>query len=96
VAVVARGEGSDSTAALGKLPHIRVGRLELEEQISTSSGDIGDVPAFVRRCGEGGGGSLGQRQHRRARRIRTPPATWSIHSRRRSRRIERRCCRSPR
>jgi len=40
VAVVARGDGSDSTAALGKLPHIRVGRLELEEQISTSSGDI--------------------------------------------------------
>ena len=27
-------------AALGKLPHIRVGRLEMEEQISTSSGDI--------------------------------------------------------
>ena len=40
VAVVAGGDGSDSTAALGKLPHNRVGRLELEEQISTSSGDI--------------------------------------------------------
>jgi putative nucleotidyltransferase with HDIG domain len=40
VAVVARGEGADSTAALSKLPHIRVGRLEIEEQVSTSSGDI--------------------------------------------------------
>jgi putative nucleotidyltransferase with HDIG domain len=40
VAVVSRGEGGDATAALGKLPHIRVGRLELEEQVSTSSGDI--------------------------------------------------------
>jgi len=39
VAVVARGEGN-ATAALAKLPHIRVGRLELEEQVSTSSGDI--------------------------------------------------------
>jgi putative nucleotidyltransferase with HDIG domain len=40
VAVVAKGEGGDSTAALGNLPHVRVGRLELEEQVSTSSGDI--------------------------------------------------------
>ena len=40
VAVVASGEGGDSTAALANLPHIRVGRLELEEQVSTSSGDI--------------------------------------------------------
>ncbi|HVQ14644.1 MAG TPA: hypothetical protein VMS40_13680, partial [Vicinamibacterales bacterium] len=40
VAVVARSEGGDSTAALANLPHIRVGRLELEEQVSTSSGDI--------------------------------------------------------
>jgi len=40
VAVVARGEGSDSTAPLAKLTHIRVGRLELEDQVSTSSGDI--------------------------------------------------------
>ena len=40
VDVVARGDGGDSTAALRHLPHIRVGRLEMEEQISTSSGDI--------------------------------------------------------
>jgi putative nucleotidyltransferase with HDIG domain len=40
VAAVARGEGGDSTSALGNLPHIRVGRLELEDQVSTASGDI--------------------------------------------------------
>jgi putative nucleotidyltransferase with HDIG domain len=38
--VIARAEGGDSTAALGKLPHIRVGRLEIEEQVAASSGDI--------------------------------------------------------
>jgi putative nucleotidyltransferase with HDIG domain len=40
VAVVARGDVGDATSALGKLPHIRVGRLELEEQVAASSGDI--------------------------------------------------------
>jgi putative nucleotidyltransferase with HDIG domain len=40
VEVVASGEGKDATAALGDLPHIRVGRLEIEEQVSASSGDI--------------------------------------------------------
>ena len=40
VALVASGEGKDATASLGDLPHIRVGRLEIEEQVSASSGDI--------------------------------------------------------
>jgi putative nucleotidyltransferase with HDIG domain len=40
VAVVARGEGSDATASLAHLPHIRVGRLEIEEQVSAANGDI--------------------------------------------------------
>jgi putative nucleotidyltransferase with HDIG domain len=40
VEVVARGEGGDPTASLGRLPHVRVGRLQIEEQFSASSGDI--------------------------------------------------------
>ena len=40
VTVVARGEGSEATASIANLPHIRVGRLEVDEQISVSSGDI--------------------------------------------------------
>jgi putative nucleotidyltransferase with HDIG domain len=40
VTVVARGEGSEATASLANLPHIRVGRLDVEEQVSASSGDI--------------------------------------------------------
>jgi len=40
VDVIARGEGSDAMASLGRLPHIRVGRLEIEQQVSASRGDI--------------------------------------------------------
>jgi putative nucleotidyltransferase with HDIG domain len=40
VALVARGEGGDSAASLGRLPHIRVGRLEIDDKVSASSGDI--------------------------------------------------------
>jgi putative nucleotidyltransferase with HDIG domain len=40
VDVIARGEGTDSAASLGRLPHIRVGRLEMEQQVSANSGDI--------------------------------------------------------
>jgi putative nucleotidyltransferase with HDIG domain len=40
VTVVARGEGRDATAPLARLPHIRVGRLEVDEQAPASSGDI--------------------------------------------------------
>ena len=40
VEVVASAEGKDATASLAGLPHIRVGRLEIEEQVSASSGDI--------------------------------------------------------
>jgi putative nucleotidyltransferase with HDIG domain len=40
VALVARGEGDDSTTSLGRLPHIRVGRLEIDDKVSASSGDI--------------------------------------------------------
>src|SRR5262245_46862633 len=34
VSVVARGEGSEATASIANLPHIRVGRLEVDEQVS--------------------------------------------------------------
>ncbi|HEU4693556.1 MAG TPA: HD domain-containing phosphohydrolase [Vicinamibacterales bacterium] len=40
VTVIARSEGSEATASIANLPHIRVGRLEVEEQVSASSGDI--------------------------------------------------------
>ena len=40
VDAIARGEGGDATASLGRLPHIRVGRLEMEQQVSANSGDI--------------------------------------------------------
>jgi putative nucleotidyltransferase with HDIG domain len=40
VTVVARGESSHATSSLANLPHIRVGRLEVDEQVSASSGDI--------------------------------------------------------
>jgi len=40
VSVVARGEGSGATATLSRLAHIRVGRLEIEEQVTASTGDI--------------------------------------------------------
>ncbi len=40
VNVVARGDGSGATAALSRLAHIRVGRLEIEEQVTASTGDI--------------------------------------------------------
>jgi len=38
--VVARGEGRDPTTTLAHLQHIRVGRLDVEEQVSASTGDI--------------------------------------------------------
>jgi putative nucleotidyltransferase with HDIG domain len=40
VDVIASGTGADSTARLAHLSHIRVGRLEIEDQVATSSGDI--------------------------------------------------------
>ena len=40
VETVARAEGGDPAASLAHLPHIRVGRLEIEEQVAASSGDI--------------------------------------------------------
>jgi len=40
VNVVARGDGSGATATLSRLAHIRVGRLEIEEQVTASTGDI--------------------------------------------------------
>src|SRR5262245_15407207 len=40
VDVISRGEGSEPAASLARLPHIRVGRLEIEQQVSASSGDI--------------------------------------------------------
>ena len=40
VAVIAMGDSGESMASLSRLPHIRVGRLEMEEQVSASSGDI--------------------------------------------------------
>ena len=40
VTVIARAEGSDAATSLGNLPHIRVGRLEVDEQVSAPSGDI--------------------------------------------------------
>jgi putative nucleotidyltransferase with HDIG domain len=40
IAIVARAEGGDQTTALSRLGHIRVGRLEVEEQVSASTGDI--------------------------------------------------------
>jgi putative nucleotidyltransferase with HDIG domain len=40
VNVVARGKGNSATAALSRLAHIRVGRLEIEEQVTASTGDI--------------------------------------------------------
>ena len=38
--VVARGEGRDPTGMLAHVQHIRVGRLDVEEQVSASTGDI--------------------------------------------------------
>ncbi len=40
VTVIARAESRDATSSLANLPHIRVGRLEVDEQVSASSGDI--------------------------------------------------------
>ena len=40
VEVVARSESGERTASLSRLPHIRVGRLEVESQATASSGDI--------------------------------------------------------
>jgi putative nucleotidyltransferase with HDIG domain len=46
VQAVARTEpGKDPTAALGRQPHIRVGRLQVEERVETQ---IGDVATFKR------------------------------------------------
>ena len=65
VAVVARGEGrrfdrgAREAAAYPRRP-ARAGRADLDLERRHR-----DVPAALRRCGEGGGESLGQRQHRR-------------------------------
>jgi putative nucleotidyltransferase with HDIG domain len=41
VQTVARGDGTvDVTATLAKLPHIRVGRLQVEQRVDAASGDI--------------------------------------------------------
>src|SRR6185436_13334532 len=40
VETVSRSESGDQTAALSHLPHIRVGRLQVDEQTDASVGDI--------------------------------------------------------
>ena len=40
VETVSRSEAGDQTAALARLPHIRVGRLQVDEQTDASVGDI--------------------------------------------------------
>jgi putative nucleotidyltransferase with HDIG domain len=40
VQAVARADAKQSSAALSKLPHIRVGRLQVEQQIEAAPGDI--------------------------------------------------------
>jgi putative nucleotidyltransferase with HDIG domain len=40
VETVSRSESGDQTAALSRLPHIRVGRLQVEEQTDAAVGDI--------------------------------------------------------
>jgi putative nucleotidyltransferase with HDIG domain len=46
VLTIGRGEpGQDPSAALGRLPHIRVGRLQVEERVAA---DVGDVATFRR------------------------------------------------
>jgi putative nucleotidyltransferase with HDIG domain len=40
VETIAKAEGRAQTEVLSNLPHIRVGRLELEEQVTASKGDI--------------------------------------------------------
>ena len=41
VLVVAKADaGSDPAAALGKLPHIRVGRLQVEQRVESTAGDM--------------------------------------------------------
>ena len=40
VETIARADHADQTTALARLTHVRVGRLEAEEQVSASSGDI--------------------------------------------------------
>jgi putative nucleotidyltransferase with HDIG domain len=40
VETVSRSESGDQTAALSRLPHIRVGRLQVEEQTDAAAGDI--------------------------------------------------------
>jgi putative nucleotidyltransferase with HDIG domain len=40
VETIARAEGREQTDGLSNLPHIRVGRLDLEEQVTASKGDI--------------------------------------------------------
>ena len=40
VETVSRSESGDQTAALSRLPHIRVGRLQVDEQTDAGVGDI--------------------------------------------------------
>jgi putative nucleotidyltransferase with HDIG domain len=40
VETIAKAEGRSQTEVLSNLPHIRVGRLDLEEQVTASKGDI--------------------------------------------------------
>jgi putative nucleotidyltransferase with HDIG domain len=40
VETIAKAEGREQTEVLSHLPHIRVGRLDLEEQVAASKGDI--------------------------------------------------------
>jgi putative nucleotidyltransferase with HDIG domain len=50
VQTVARAEaGSDPAAALGRLPHIRVGRLQVEQRVEAA---VGDVATFRRLYGD--------------------------------------------
>jgi putative nucleotidyltransferase with HDIG domain len=40
VETVSRADSGDQTAALSRLPHIRVGRLQVDDQVDTTVGDI--------------------------------------------------------
>ena len=88
----ARGRRS-RRVAMPQLPHIRVGRVTIEQRVDGDLGGHGHHQAAVQRRGVRRHERLGQREHRgQAGRDRWR-GRWSTDSRRRSRRTARRCWR---
>ncbi len=83
----------DGRAQHAQLPHIRVGKLQVDQKVGSSIGDMSRRSSSCTRTPSASPNASGTARPSRASPTPTPPTAWWIHWPRPWRRIERRCSR---